>query len=107
MNINPSAGEVWIADLGYAAKIRPVFILAMPDETAARALAIVVPLTSQLHGLRGEVPLGKIRWLTKPSAVNVQGLSSLGKHVLQRRLGTLNADQMRLVKTALRELLDL
>ena len=107
MTINPSAGEVWIVDLGYAAKIRPVLILAMPDERMARALAIVAPLTSQLRGLRGEVPLGKIRWLTKPSAVNVQGLASLGTHVLQRRLGTLNADQMRLVKTALRELLNI
>lgn len=107
MNIELSAGEVWMADLGYVAKARPVLILAAPDDTAARSLVIVAPLTSQIRGLRGEVPLGKIRWLPKPSAVNVQGLASLGTHVLSRKLGTLGASHMEAVKAALRELLGL
>ena len=71
MNTKPCAGDVWLADLGYAAKTRPVLVLAAPDDSGARALFIVAPLTSQLRGLRGEVALGKVRWLPKPSAVNV------------------------------------
>jgi mRNA-degrading endonuclease toxin of MazEF toxin-antitoxin module len=64
-------GEVWFADLGVVEKSRPVLVLAYPQPADARALVIVAPLTSQLRGLRGEVPLGKPRWLPKISAVNV------------------------------------
>jgi hypothetical protein len=56
-------------------------------ELLERALAVVAPLTSQIRGLRGEVPLGKLRWLPKPSAVNVQGLASFDPSKLARRLG--------------------
>ncbi len=107
MNTEPCAGEVWLADLGYAAKTRPVLILAAPEEADARALAVVAPLTSQLRNMRGEVPLGKLRWLTKPSAVNVQGLASVGRHVLQRKLGAPPETVMSEVKDALRNLLGL
>jgi mRNA-degrading endonuclease toxin of MazEF toxin-antitoxin module len=57
-------------------KSRQVLVLAYPQPEDARALVIVAPLTSQIRDLRGEVPLGKPRWLPKPSAVNVQGLAS-------------------------------
>jgi len=88
-------------------KNRPVLILAFPQPADARALAVVAPLTSQIRGLRGEVPLGKPRWLPKVSAVNVQGLASFDPGKLSRRLGTLSAEHYGAVKTALRDLLDL
>jgi mRNA interferase MazF len=66
----PQPGEVWFADLGMAKKSRPVLVLAYPQPDDARALVVVAPLTSQIRGLRGEVPLGKPRWLPKISAVN-------------------------------------
>jgi len=56
-----------------AEKSRPVLILAYPRFDGARSLLIVAPLTSQIRGQRGEVPLGKPRWLPKVWAVNVQG----------------------------------
>ena len=68
---------------------------------------VVAPLTSQIRGLRGEVPLGKPRWLPKISAVNVQGLASFDPSKLARRLGQLSEDQYDLVKIALRDLLEL
>lgn len=107
MTTKPCTGDVWLADLGYTAKIRPVLVLAAPGESDARALLIVAPLTSQLRGMRGEVALGKIRWLPKPSAVNVQGLASINGRILQRRLGTLTRERMEEVKQALRDLLEL
>ena len=88
-------------------KSRPVLVLAYPQPADARALVVVAPLTSQLRGLRGEVPLGKLRWLPKPSAVNVQGLASFDPRTLTRCLGILPDEQYVAVKTALRELLQL
>ena len=107
MNTEPSAGEVWFADLGMAAKSRPVLVLAYPERDDARALVIVAPLTSQIRGMRGEVEIGNHRWLTKRSAVNIQGLASFDRHALSRRLGRLDAHTMEKIKTALRDLLGL
>ncbi|MDR2845437.1 MAG: type II toxin-antitoxin system PemK/MazF family toxin [Puniceicoccales bacterium] len=107
MNTNPAHGEVWVADFGLVAKTRPVLVLSDGRNDDARALVIVAPLTSQIRNQRGEVPLGKIKWLPKPSAVNVQGLSSIGKHVLERRIGTLGDAQLESVKDAIRDLLGL
>ena len=100
-------GEVWIVDLGMAAKERPVLVLAFPLSDDARSLVVVAPLTSQIRGYRGEVDLGKPRWLPKPSAVNIQGLASVDHHALLRKLGALPPAQMLEVKQALRELLSL
>jgi mRNA-degrading endonuclease toxin of MazEF toxin-antitoxin module len=86
-------------------KSRPVLVLAPPRNTDARALVIVAPLTSQLRGMRGEVDLGKPRWLPKRSAVNVQGLASFDPRKLARRMGGLTTSEMDRVKEALRDLL--
>ena len=107
MNTDPRPGEVWFAELGMAEKSRPVLVLAYPKESDARALVVVAPLTSQVRGQRGEVDLGKPRWLPKPSAVNVQGLASFDRHYLARKLGTLTVEQYEAVKTAIRDLLSL
>ena len=107
MPTEPKAGEVWFAELGMVAKSRPVLVLAAPGKDDARALTVVAPLTSQIRGLRGEVDLGKPRWLPKHSAVNVQGLASLDHRKLSHRLGELPPAQMARVKAAVRDLLDL
>ena len=107
MPTEPLAGEVWFADLGMVEKSRPVLVLAYPESGDARALVIVAPLTSQLRGMRGEVDIGKPRWLPKHSAVNVQGLASFDRHKLSRRLGALTDEQFAQVKVALRNLLAL
>jgi mRNA interferase MazF len=105
--IEPRAGEVWFADLGIAERSRPVLVLAVPRETDARFLVVIAPLTSQLRSLRGEVDLGKPRWLPKHSAVNVQGLGSFDPRKLSRRLGVLSKSELDRVKEAIRNLLEL
>ncbi len=107
MSIDAVPGEVWIVDFGLVAKQRPVLVLAFPQPQDARALVVVVPLTSQQRGLRGEVDIGKPRWLPKPSAVNVQGFASIDQNALLRKLGRLPEAQFKMVKTAIRDLLDL
>jgi mRNA-degrading endonuclease toxin of MazEF toxin-antitoxin module len=64
-----------------------VLVLAYPEPADARALVVVASLTSQIRGLRGEVPFGKPRWLPKVSAVNVLGLASFDPSKLARQLG--------------------
>ena len=96
-----------MVDFGLVAKQRPVLVLAFPQPQDARALVVVVPLTSQQRGLRGEVDIGKPRWLPKHSSVNVQGFASIDQNALLRKLGKLPEAQFQLVKTAVRELLDL
>jgi mRNA interferase MazF len=107
VNTNTHRGEVWLADLGMVAKTRPVLVLAIPQVEDARSIVVVAALTSQLRGMRGEVDIGKPRWLTKHSAVNVQALSSLDQGRLLRCMGTLGKPEMEQVKEALRDLLDL
>jgi mRNA interferase MazF len=105
--INAHPGEVWIVDLGLVAKERPVLVLAFPLPDDARSLVVVAPLTSQICGYRGEVDIGKPRWLPKHSAVNIQGLASIDHHALLRKLGTLSTLDMNTVKMALKDLLAL
>lgn len=57
--------------------------------------------------MRGEVDIGKPRWLPKASAVNVQGLSSFDRHKLARRMGKLADSEMAFIKEALRDILEL
>ncbi len=92
-------------DFGLAAKQRPVLVLTFPQPRDTCAL--VVPLTSQQRGLRGEVDIGKPRWLPKHSAVNVQGGASIEQNALLLKLGKLTEAQFQTVKTAIRDLLDL
>jgi mRNA-degrading endonuclease toxin of MazEF toxin-antitoxin module len=106
-NIEAHPGEVWTVDFGFAAKQRPVVVLAFPQPQDARALVVVAPLTSQIRGLRGEVDLGKPRWLPKPSAVNIQGLASIDQQSLLRKLGKLTRLQLEAVKAAIRVVLGL
>ncbi len=107
MSISPQRGEVWFADLGVVGKGRPVLVLYYPDFDDARALAVVAPLTSQIRQMRGEVYLGRPRWLPKVFAVNVQGLASLDRHKLTRKYGMFEEQKYEEVKIAIRELLAL
>ncbi|MFA7235019.1 MAG: type II toxin-antitoxin system PemK/MazF family toxin [Terrimicrobiaceae bacterium] len=107
MSIDAIPGEVWMVDFGLVAKQRPVLVLAFPQPQDARALVVAVPLTSQQRGLRGEVDIGKPRWLPKHSAVNAQGFACIDQNALLRKLGRLPEAQFQMVKTAIRDLLDL
>jgi mRNA-degrading endonuclease toxin of MazEF toxin-antitoxin module len=42
----PPPGEIWLADLGLAAKTRSVVIVSRQDPDPPRALVLYVPLTT-------------------------------------------------------------
>jgi mRNA interferase MazF len=90
--MSPRPGEVWLADLGLAAKTRPVVIVSRHDPDAPRALTIYVPLTTQNRGSKYEVVLPNLRFLREVSVANVQGIASLPLTRLERKLGELPGD---------------
>ena len=104
--MHPQAGEVWLADLGLAAKTRPVVVVSRFDPDAPRALAIYVPLTTQNRMSRYEVPLPKLAFLDRYSVANAQGVSSIPTIHLERRPGRLPDAVMLELKRALAFALD-
>jgi mRNA interferase MazF len=100
-------GEIWLADLGLAAKVRPVLIVSRDDPDPPRVLVLYVPLTRQYRGSPYEVDLGQLRFLDEPSYANVQGLGSLAPVRLERFLGKLPPDLLSKVKSALSFAMDL
>ena len=104
---SPQPGEVWLADLGLAAKTRPVIVVSRFDPDAPRALVLYVPLTTQNRMTRYEVALPKLPFLEQLSFANVQGLASLPAVRLERRLGRLPPSVMTELKVTLLFALDL
>lgn len=105
--MSPQPGEVWLADLGLAAKTRPVIVVSRYDPDPPRALVLYVPLTTQSRPSRYEVALPKLPFLDRNSVANLQGLGSVPTVRLERRLGQLPASVMTELKAALIFALDL
>ncbi len=105
--MNPQPGEVWLADLGLAAKTRPVVIVSRSDPDPQRALILYVPLTTQNRQSPYEVVLPSLPFLDRDSVVNVQGLGSPPMVRFERKLGTLSEEVMGRIKHALSFALDL
>jgi len=103
----PHPGEVWLADLGLAAKTRPVVGVSRADPDPPRALILYVPLTTQHRYSSYEVVLPRLPFLEQTSVANVQGLGSLPTVRLERRLGMLPDAVMAQIKRALAFALDL
>lgn len=105
--MTPRPGEVWLADLGLAAKARPVVIVSRYDVSPPRALILYVPLTTQNRQSEYEVALPKLSFLDRDSIANVQGIGSLPHVRLERKLGKLPDEAMNNIKRALSFVLDL
>ena len=105
--MSPQPGEVWLADLGMAAKTRPVIVVSRHDNDPPRALVLYVPLASQNRGSAYEVEVPRLPFLRLEGVANVQGLGSVALSRLERRLGMLPAEMMAKIKAALRFALNL
>jgi mRNA interferase MazF len=104
--MSPQPGDIWLADLGLAAKTRPVIIVSRRDPNPPRSLVLYVPLTTQLRVSPYEVPLPRLPFLDRESVANVQGLGSLPVVRLERKIGRLSAGTMAQLKGALAFALD-
>jgi len=105
--MNPRPGEVWLADLGLPAKTRPIVIVSRYDPDPPRALVLYVPLTTQNRQSDYEITLGGVKFIDPSSVANVQGLGSLPKARLERKLGVLPEELLLQIKRALALALDL
>jgi mRNA interferase MazF len=89
----PKRGAIGWADLGIAAKFRPVVVLSRSFEDSDYALVTVVPHTTSPRGSSYEVPLN-VSGLKK-GAFNVQGMFALPPRVFDRYVGTLSPEQLK------------
>ena len=97
---NANRGEVWLVDLGYAAKVRPCLVVSIPAEDEDRALATLVPHTTSLRNSRFEVKL-KIRFL-REGGFDAQNLITIPHAKLIRKLGSLTDLQVTEVEEILK-----
>lgn len=93
----PERGEVWLIDLGMAAKVRPALVLSVPASESDRALVTLVPHTTSLRGSRFEVSI-HVPFL-KAGGFDAQGLVTIPHAKLIRSLGRLRREQLGEVET--------
>lgn len=99
--MNPRHGEVWLVDMGMAAKTRPAIVFIADNLNAPRSLIIHIPITKQNRGSELEVPLGHLRFLDPESVANVQGIGSLPSVRFEKKLGVVTDADLKAVKAAL------
>jgi mRNA interferase MazF len=77
-------GEIWMADLGLAAKVRPVLVLSVAYEGQERAIVSYVIRTTSLRDTQYEVR-HETRGMPN-GAFDAQGLGSIPEIKLERRV---------------------
>src|SRR2546430_6582354 len=70
------AAEIWMVDLGMAAKVRPCLVISIGATEQDRALATVVPHTTSTRNSRFEVKL-KVSFL-REGAFDISAAADLG-----------------------------
>ncbi|MGD0652641.1 MAG: type II toxin-antitoxin system PemK/MazF family toxin [Verrucomicrobiia bacterium] len=95
-------GEVWMVDLGMAAKVRPCLILTRPPKGDELDVFTVVAHTTSRRGNRWEVPIQK-SFLDEEGAFDVQRVATLASVKLERKLGELGSAELDVVLDRLAE----
>ena len=98
--LQPKRSEVWLADLGLAAKVRPVLVISVAYADADYALVCVIPRTASARGSQFEVGV-EVPWL-QPGAYSLQGMLAVPAAKFLRKLGALDAKQMQEIESALK-----
>ena len=102
---SPQRGEVWLIDLGFAAKTRPALVLSIEIEDADRALVAIVPHTTSPRGSRFEVPLA-VKFLDV-GVFDCQNLQSASLAKCLRKLGSVEAVQVTTIEATVKRWLGL
>lgn len=98
-------GELWIVDLGYLGKVRPVLVIGIPFLDNERTLLIIIPHTTSVIGTRFEV---KIDHPALGAGVfDVQQTTAIPAAKFVRRIGVLNSEQIQKIETVLIQALGL
>lgn len=89
---SPQRGEVWLVDLGMAAKVRPALVMSVPAADEDRALVTLVPHTTSPRKSRFEVELS-VPFL-RAGGFDAQSLVTIPHAKLIRTLRRLSATQL-------------
>ena len=100
----PRRGEVWMVDLGMAAKVRPCLVISIGAADQDRALATLVHTTSARNS-RFEVNV-KVGFL-RDGVFDAQSLVTIPHAKLVRKIGTLQITQLAQVEVAVAKWLGL
>jgi mRNA interferase MazF len=103
---SPCRGEVWIIDTGWQGKTRPCLIVSIVALNEDRDLVTFVLRTTSLRGSRFEVPIDA-PFFQKPGAFDVQGIATISRTKLEKKLGSLTPQQLSSIEQALRNWLGL
>lgn len=95
-------GEVWMVDLGMAAKVRPCLILTRPPKNDELDIFTVVAHTTSRRGNRWEVPIEK-SFLDEEGAFDVQRVATVAPVKLEHKLGELSSAELDVVLDRLAE----
>ena len=94
----PARGEVWLVDLGMAAKVRPCLVMSSEVGENDRALITLVPHTTSTRSTLFEADVAT--HFLKSGAFDAQGLVTVPVSRAIRALGRLRDDQMQQVERA-------
>ncbi len=97
----PKRGKVWLADLGYVAKTRPVLVLNTDFSDSDYALYSIIPHTTSIRKSAFSVSLSVVG--LKHGAFNVQGLTAVSPSTFIRKLTTLPSTQMELIENTVKK----
>jgi len=98
-------GELWLADLGLAAKVRPVLILSVDYRDNERAVVTYVSRTTAVRGTAYEVPHQSSGM--PAGAFDAQGIGTIPDLKLERRLGLVDRQTLNQVEARVRAWLSL
>ena len=95
---SPRRGEVWLVDLGMAAKVRPALVISVPAEDIDRALVTMGPHTTSPRQSRFEATVS-VPFL-RAGVFDAQNLVTVPHAKLIRPLGKLGSAQLAVVERA-------
>ncbi len=98
-------GEIWLVDLGYLGKVRPVLVVSVRFPEHERTLCTIIPRTTTLVGARFEVKIEHPA--LKEGAFDVQQSAAVQAAKFVRRLGALDTQHLRVVEQSLAQVLGL
>ncbi len=88
----PQRGEVWLVDLGMAAKVRPAVVISVPADDSDRALVTLVPHTTSPRNSRFEVSVHIP--VLRAGVFDAQNLVTIPHAKLVKVLGRLSGVQL-------------
>ena len=93
---SPRRGEVWLVDLGMAAKVRPALVVSVPAGDTDRALVTLVPHTTSPRQTKFEAAVS-VPFL-RAGVFDAQSLVTIPHAKLIRPLGKLGPAHLALVE---------